>query len=202
MKPFRMGAAINWARESYRSNLLAFIALAAVVTILQFGQQVATGPISESFDLCFNAGGLTANGASLDAQAMESCVADQLPTLVLSLLVVLFFVLTSFLATAGVIRGALHVSMGANIGFADTFLGKYFVQFLFTIVIIMIAFTAGLFLLIVPALIALLLFQFAPFFALDRGYGPFLALKSSVGIVRKNWSLSILVLLVLSLIHI
>ncbi len=196
MKPFRISTSINWARESYQRNILAFIALAAIVTILQFGQQLATDPISESFDLCLNAGGLASNGSSLDAQAMENCVAEQLPTLVLSMLVVLVFVLASFLATAGVIRGALHVSMGANIGFADTFLGKYFIQFLFTIVIIMIAFTAGLFLLVVPAFIALLLFQFAPFFALDRGYGPFLALKSSVGIVRKNWSLSILVLLV------
>ena len=55
MKPFRISTSINWARESYQRNILAFIALAAIVTILQFGQQLATDPISESFNLCLNA---------------------------------------------------------------------------------------------------------------------------------------------------
>jgi uncharacterized membrane protein len=39
------------------------------------------------------------------------------------------------------------------------------------------------------------LFQFAPFFALDRGLTPFQALKASSRLVRLNWPLAILVLL-------
>lgn len=196
MKPFRVGSALTWAKTHYRENILAFITLSAVVTILQFGQQVATEPVSESFDRCFNAGSLTLEAGVIDAQSLESCVSGELPTLLMSFLLVLLFVIAAFLATAGVIRGSLQVSRGMKIGFADTFLGAYFVQFTLTVFIILIVVTAGFFLLIVPAIIAVLFFQFAPFFALDRGYAPFLAVKSSVVLVRRNISLSIVVLLI------
>ena len=111
------------------------------------------------------------------------------------LLMAFVFVVASFLATAGVIRGALYVTLGRKKGFADTFTGPYFGAFALTALLIMVTFVTGLFLFIVPAILVILLFQFAPFFALDRGLAPFQSLKASAGLVRRNWPLAILLLL-------
>jgi len=196
MNNVRMGAALRWARLAYRANFLAFVTLSLVVTILQFGQQLAAGPLSETVTICLNQGGPTSAGAEMNIVALTECFNAEANSISMALLGALFFVIASFLATAGVIRGALYVTRGQRIGFAETFLGPFFGVFALTIFVIMIAFVAGLFLFILPALIVILLFQFAPFFALDRGYAPFAALRASANLVRTNWAVAILVLLV------
>lgn len=188
----RFGAAIGWARVAFTKNFLSFIALSAVVTILQFGQQFATNPLTQTFSRCTEAGG---TGATLDSAAMAACFEREMGSFLLVILMAIVFVVASFLATAGVIRGALYVTLGRKIGFADTFTGPYFGAFVLTALLIMITFVAGLFLFVVPAIFAVLLFQFAPFFALDRGLSPFQALKASTRLVRLNWPLAILLLL-------
>ena len=188
----RFGAAVGWARVAFSKNILAFIALAVVVMILQFGQQFAANPFTESFSRCIEVGGA---GATLDSAAMQTCFESEMGSLLLVILLAVVFVVASFLATAGVIRGALYVTLRRKIGFADTFTGPHFGAFALTVLLIMVTFVAGLFLFIVPAIFAVLLFQFAPFFALDRGLSPFQALKSSSRLVRLNWPLAILVLL-------
>ena len=125
----------------------------------------------------------------------QGCFESEMGQLLIVTLMAVVFVIASFLATAGVIRGALYVTLGRKIGFADTFTGPYFGAFALTTLLIMVIFIAGLFLFVLPAIFAILLFQFAPFFALDRGLSPFHALKSSVGLVRLHWPLAILVLL-------
>ncbi len=188
----RFGAAVGWARVAFTKNLLAFIALAVIVMILQFGQQFAANPFTESFTRCIEVGGA---GATLDSAAMATCFESEMGSLLLIILLAIVFVVASFLATAGVIRGALYVTLGRKIGFADTFTGPHFGAFVLTVLLIMVTFIAGLFLFIVPAIFAVLLFQFAPFFALDRGVTPFQALKASSHLVRRNWPLAILILL-------
>lgn len=181
---------------AYKANFLAFVTLALVVTILQFGQQLAAGPLSETVTICLNQGVPASTGAELNVTALTECFNAEINSIFMALLGALFFVIASFLATAGVIRGALYVTRGQRIGFAETFLGPHFGAFALTIFIIMIAFVAGLLLFILPALVVILLFQFAPFFALDRGYAPFAALRASANLVRLNWAVAILVLLV------
>jgi uncharacterized membrane protein len=188
----RFGAAVGWARVAFTKNTLAFIALSVVVMLLQFGQQFAANPFTETFSNCIDVGGA---GATMDSVAMTTCFESEMGSLLLVILLAVLFVVASFLATAGVIRGSLYVTQGRKIGFADTFTGPYFGAFSLTVLLIMIIFVAGLFLFVVPAIIAMLLFQFAPFFALDRGLSPFQALKSSIRLVRLNWPLAILVLL-------
>lgn len=188
----RLGAAVGWARVAFTKNILAFIALSVVVMILQFGQQFAANPFTETFSRCIEFGG---SGATLDSAAMTACFESEMGSLLFVLLSAVVFVVASFLATAGVIRGALYVTQGRKIGFADTFTGPYFGAFALTVLLIMVTFVAGLFLFVVPAIFAILLFQFAPFFALDRGLSPFQALKSSSRLVRMNWPLGIVVLL-------
>ncbi|MCF8539666.1 MAG: hypothetical protein K9G12_05245 [Candidatus Nanopelagicales bacterium] len=196
MTSIRLGAALSWARGAYRTNFLAFLTLSLVVTIIQFGQQVAAGPLSDSLTLCLNQGVPSDASAELNLNAVSTCFSAEGSTITMALLAALIFVVVSFLATAGVIRGALYVTRGQKIGFADTFLGPHFGAFAVTIFVIMIAFVAGLFLFIIPALIVILLFQFAPFFVLDRGYAPFTALRASAHLVRTHWSVGILVLVV------
>jgi len=188
----RLGAAVGWARVAFTRNILAFIALSAVVMILQFGQQFAANPFTETFSRCIEFGG---SAATLDSAAMAACFESEMGSLLFVLLSAVVFVVASFLATAGVIRGALYVTQGRKIGFADTFTGPYFGAFTLTVLLIMVTFVAGLFLFVVPAIFAILLFQFAPFFALDRGLSPLQALKSSSRLVRMNWPLAIVVLL-------
>jgi len=188
----RFGAAVGWARVAFTKNTLAFIALSVVVMILQFGQQFVANPFTETFSNCIEVGGA---GATMDSVAMTTCFESEMGSLLLVILLAVLFVVASFLATAGVIRGSLYVTQGRKIGFADTFTGPYFGTFSLTVLLIMITFLAGLFLFVVPAIIAMLLFQFAPFFALDRGLSPFQSLKSSIRLVRLNWPLAILVLL-------
>jgi uncharacterized membrane protein len=192
MRSVRLGAAVGWARVAFAKNIQSFIALSAVVMILQFGQQFAANPFTETFSRCIEAGGAS---STLNSAAMASCFESEMGSLLLVILLAVVFVVASFLATAGVIRGALYVTLGRKIGFADTFTGPYFRVFALTALLIMVTFVAGLFLFIVPAIFAILLFQFAPFFALDRGLSPFQALKASARLVRLNWSLAILVLL-------
>jgi uncharacterized membrane protein len=188
----RIGSALGWARVAYAKNVLSFVALSVVVMILQFGQQFAAGPFTETFSRCVEAGG---TDDVLNSTAIANCSEADMGSLLLVLLMAFVFVVASFLATAGVIRGALYVTLGRKIGFADTFTGPYFGAFALTALLIMVTFVAGLFLFIVPAILVILLFQFAPFFALDRGLAPFQSLKASAGLVRRNWPLAILLLL-------
>ena len=188
----RIGSALGWARVAYAKNVLSFVALSVVVMILQFGQQFAAGPFTEPFSRCVEAGG---TDDVLNSTAIANCFEADMGSLLLVLLMAFVFVVASFLATAGVIRGALYVTLGRKIGFADTFTGPYFGAFALTALLIMVTFVAGLFLFIVPAILVILLFQFAPFFALDRGLAPFQSLKASAGLVRRNWPLAILLLL-------
>ncbi|MCH9677718.1 MAG: hypothetical protein K0U30_08930 [Actinomycetia bacterium] len=188
----RIGSALGWARVAYAKNVLSFVALSVVVMILQFGQQFAAGPFTETFSRCVEAGG---TDDVLNSTAIANCFEADMGSLLLVLLMAFVFVVASFLATAGVIRGALYVTLGRKIGFADTFTGPYFGAFALTALLIMVTFVAGLFLFIVPAILVILLFQFAPFFALDRGLAPFQSLKASAELVRRNWPLAILLLL-------
>ena len=188
----RFSAAFGWARAAFVKNFLSFIALSVVVMILQFGQQFAATPFTETFSLCIEASG---TGETIDSTAVSSCFESEMGQLLLVILMAAVFVIASFLATAGVVRGALYVTLGRRIGFADTFTGPYFGAFVLTTLLIMVTFVAGLFLFVLPAILAILLFQYAPFFALDRGLSPIQALTSSVRLVRLNWPIAILVLL-------
>ena len=193
MNNVRLGAALTWARASYRVNFLAFVALSLVVTIMSFGQQVVAGPLAETLTLCLELG---SQDQAPNLDLVSQCFSNESSTITLSVFASLFFLVATFLTTAGVIRGSLFVSRGQRIGFADTFLGPHFVTFALTVFIIMIVFVAGLFLFVIPAFIALVLFQFAPFVALDRGLAPIASLRASVEIARRNWSVAILALLV------
>ena len=188
----RLSVALGWARVTIAKNILSFIALSVVVMILQFGQQFAATPFTQTFSVCIEAGGV---GATIDSAAVASCFQSEMGSLLLVMVMAFCFVIASFLATAGVIRGALYVTLGRKIGFADTFTGPHFGAFALTTLLIMVTFVAGLFLFVLPAILAILLFQYAPFFALDRGLSPIQALTSSVRLVRLNWPIAILVLL-------
>jgi uncharacterized membrane protein len=196
MNNVSFGAALSWAWSGYRANFLAFLTLSLVVTIIQVGQQFAAAPLADSLTVCLNQGVPSADSNELNLTAVSNCFASETGSITAALLMSLLFIVAAFLATAGVIRGALQVSRGHRIGFADTFVGPHFIGFALTVFAIMASFVAGLFLFIIPAILIILLFQYAPFFALDRGFSPFESLRGSVGLVRKNWAFSILVLLI------
>ena len=155
----RLSVALGWARVTITKNFLSFIALSVVVMILQFGQQFAATPFTQTFSVCIEAGGV---GATIDSAAVASCFQSEMGSLLLVMVMAFCFVIASFLATAGVIRGALYVTLGRKIGFADTFTGPHFGAFALTALLIMVTFVAGLFLFVLPAILAILLFVNPP----------------------------------------
>ena len=106
------GAAFRWARAAFVKNTLSFIALSVVVMILQFGQQFAATPFTETLSLCVEAGG---TGETIDSTAVSSCFESEMGQLLIVTLMAVVFVIASFLATAGVVRGALYVTLGRRI---------------------------------------------------------------------------------------
>ena len=172
-----VSAAISWAFDTFKKNPLPFIALAAVVTVIQLVQQVASQPLSEVVTDCADPqtpGQVSACAAALGVAAFAG------------LGVTIVFLVLSFFATIGVYRAALDVSKGIAPEFTVIFktenIGRYVVFSLAYIGLILL----GLILCIVPGIIVAFLLQLGPFFVLDRGYRPVEAMKASYAVVSKN----------------
>ena len=172
-----VSAAISWAFDTFKKNPLPFIALAAVVTVIQLIQQVASQPLAEVVADCSDPqtpGQVSACAAALGVAAVAG------------LAVSIAFIVLSFFATIGVYRAALDVSRGIAPEFTVIFktdnLGRYIVFSLAYIGLIVL----GFILCIIPGIIVAFLLQLGPFFVLDRGYRPVEAMKASSAVVSKN----------------
>ena len=84
------GAAFRWARAAFVKNTLSFIALSVVVMILQFGQQFAATPFTETLSLCVEAGG---TGETIDSTAVSSCFESEMGQLLIVTLMAVVFVI-------------------------------------------------------------------------------------------------------------
>ena len=164
-----VSAAISWAFDTFKKNPLPFIALAAVVTVIQLIQQVASQPLAE-----------------VVADCSDPQTPGQVSACAAGLAVSIAFIVLSFFATIGVYRAALDVSRGIAPEFTVIFktdnLGRYIVFSLAYIGLIVL----GFILCIIPGIIVAFLLQLGPFFVLDRGYRPVEAMKASYAVVSKN----------------
>ena len=172
-----VSAAISWAFDTFKKNPLPFIALAAVVTVIQLVQEVASRPLADIVADCSDPqtqGQINACTAAIGVAAFAGFA------------VTIAFLALSFLATIGVYRAALDVSKGISPEFTVIFktenLGRYIVFSLAYIGLIFV----GLILCVIPGIIVAFLLQLGPFFVLDRGYRPVEAMKASYAVISKN----------------
>lgn len=176
-------AAAVWAVNTFRRNLLAFIALAAIVTAVQFMQQLSLQPLSEVVEQCANP--VTDGQQAACARAVASRA-------LLSGVLTLVFAILTIIVSVGVLRAALRATRGQPAGLdalLDTHnLGRYLIfQLIY-------AFMTGLGILmcILPGILVIFFFQLGPYYVLDRGMKVGEAFKASARVIRRNLPAAIL----------
>lgn len=182
-----LGAALRWAIATFRSNFLAFISLAAVVTAVQFLQIVSISPLENFFVECVDPqtpGQQAACTSSIGSPAMISAV------LVIGLQILIY------LTTVGVIRGALWSTGGRSPDFSALLTGKNLGVYLVVAFFYALLLGLGILMLILPGLLVILFLQFAPYFAVDQGTGLFRSFAGSARIARKNFGAATMATLV------
>lgn len=173
----QVGLALSWALQKLRSNFTGFVALAAVVAVIQVAQQLAVQPLNSILVDCLNPqspGQINACSVAISNGAVSG----------VSLLVV--FTILAFLATIGVYRAGIRATQGQPPSFAEMFttenLGKYLLFTLAYIGLSLLGFIAC----IVPGFLVLFFLQLGPFYVLDKGYGVRQAIKASARAMSRN----------------
>ena len=170
-------AAATWAISTFRRNLLAFVALAAIVTAVQFLQQMSVRPLTNVVNEC----------ADPQTPGQQAACTNALATQVLTsgTLTLIFAVLT-IVVTVGVVRAAIRATLGQEPGFDALLdghnLGKYL---LFQLVYALLA-GFGFLLFVLPGLLVIFFFQLGPYYVLDRGMRVGQALGASAKAIRRN----------------
>lgn len=107
-------------------------------------------------------------------------------TILASIVGAVLFGILAWLATIGLYRAGLKTSLGEAPGFhnltSSENLGKYVV----VAIVYGLLSAIGLVLCILPGIIVIFLFQFSPFYALDKGQGVGEAFGNSYRVVTKN----------------
>lgn len=169
--------AAGWAVGTFRRNLLAFVALAAIVAAVQFLQQLSLQPLNDVLVQC----------SDPQTPGQQAACAEQLASrTLLSALLTLFFAIVTIVVSVGVIRAALRATRGQEAGFDALLdghnLGRYL---LFQIVYAFMA-GFGILLCILPGLLVIFFFQLGPYYVLDRGMKVGEALVASARVIRQN----------------
>lgn len=181
-----VGGAISWAFDRFKANAAAFIGLAAVVTVIQFVQQIGARPLENILVDC------------TDPQTpgqLNACTAAVGLSAVVAIVISLVFGLLAFIAQIGVQRAAIRSTQGVTPSFSEMFTTQYLGRYLlFTVCYALLAFI-GLILCILPGIAVLFLLQLGPYYILDKGYGVVEAMKASFDAVTKNFAPAILMTL-------
>lgn len=182
----RIGSAISWAFDTFRRYPVPFIALAAVVAVLQTMLNLATQPFISVLNECTSA---QSPGQQL---ACESALATAGGSTSLAALVL--FVLGIF-AQIGVMRGALAASRGQRPEFAMLWSTENLGRYVGTLALTVVFIAVGLLLCLLPGFVAGFLLQLATIFALDRGLRPMAAIKASAAVIRAHVGPALLMVL-------
>lgn len=175
--PPSVGLAISWAFDRFKRHAAAFIGLAAVVTVIQFVQQMGTRPLQNIIVDCSNPqtpGQVNACTAAIGLSALAAIAIS------------LLFALLAFIAQVGVQRAAIRSTQGVEPSFGQMLttvnLGRY--------ILYMLAYAAlsfvGLLLCILPGIAVMFLLQLGPYYVLDKGMGVGEAIRASFAAVTKN----------------
>ena len=183
----RISDALSWAFDTLKKNASGFIALAAVVAVIQLAQQFAIAPLNAIVTDCTNP------QSPGQENACSVAVQDGLAT---GGLLLAFFLILGMLATVGVYRAGVRASQGMRPSFAEMFttenLGKYL---LFTLAYVALS-VAGTLACIAPGLAVLFFLQLGPFYVLDKGYGVKQAIVASFRATSRHFGPTVIMTLV------
>ena len=175
--PPNVGAAISWAVRQLRLHAVAYVALAAVVTVILFAQDVASRPLQDAAQTC------------VDAQSpgqQAACNAAVGPNLLVTVTLFFIFVVLAWLASIGVRRAAVQATHGTLPTFAQMVTGQYLGRYVLYSLLEAVIIAVGLVLCIIPGIVAYIAFQLGPYFVLDRGVSPVSALRMSARAVSAH----------------
>lgn len=182
----RVGAAVSWAFDTFRRYPVPFIALAAVVAVLQTVLNLATQPFITVINECATA---QSPGQQL---ACESALSAANGVATITAFVVF---VAGIVAQIGVMRGALAASRGQRPEFAMLWSTENLGRYLGTLALTVVFIGVGLLLCLLPGFVAAFLLQLSTIFALDRGLRPMAAIKASAAVVRANVGPALLMVL-------
>lgn len=170
-------AALVWAVSTFRRNLLVFVALAAIVTAVQFLQQLSVQPLTDVVNEC----------ADPQTPGQQAACANALATQVFTsgTLTLIFAVLT-LVVTVGVIRAAIRATLGQEPGFDALLDGHNLLKYLLFQLAYALLVGFGFLLFVLPGLLVIFFFQLGPYYVLDRGLRVGQAFAASAQVVRRN----------------
>lgn len=170
-------AAASWTFATFRRNFLAFIALAAIVSAVQFLQQRSVQPLSDVVNECVDPKTPGQQAACTNALATQVFTSGTLT---------LVFAVLTIVVTVGVIRAALGATMGREPGVDALLDGTNFGRYLLFQLVYALLFGFGLLLFVLPGLLVIFFFQLGPYYVLDRGMRVGQALAASAQMIRRN----------------
>ncbi|MEY2990256.1 MAG: hypothetical protein ACO3YU_06385 [Candidatus Nanopelagicales bacterium] len=166
-----------WAFSTFRRNLLAFIALAAIVTAVQFLQQLSVQPLTNVVNECSDPQTPGQEAACANALATQVLTSGTL-TLVFSVLILV--------VTVGVIRASIRATLGQEPGFDALLDGHNLGRFLLYQLAYALLTGLGFLLFVLPGLLVIFFFQLGPYYILDRGMRVGQAFAASAQVIRRN----------------
>lgn len=178
-----ISAAFSWALAKFQQHAGALIGLAAVVFVLRALQWlITTVLITNANNAC---GGVTVD-PNTGKVNLGTCPTGIFANIGITLVLGIIFGALIWLASIGIYRAALRRTQGVAPSFDQLTTGENLGAYVAVAIVYGIASVAGLVLCFLPGLIVIFLFQFAPFYALDKGEGVGEAFGNSYRAVVSN----------------
>lgn len=179
-----VGTAFSWAIAKFGKYAGVLIGLAAVVFVIRLIQVILSRVIFNALNNCDNPSVIVNQNGAI---SIQNCTVGLGTTLLVNALLGIVFGVLVFLATVGIYRAALKTTLGEAPSFQHLTSSEHLGAYVLVAIVFGIMTLVGLALCIIPGLIVIFLFQFAPFYALDKGQGVGAALGNSYKAVTTNF---------------
>jgi uncharacterized membrane protein len=181
-----VGNAFSWAIAKFQQHAAVLVGLAAVVFVLHAIQSVITNVlVNNANNNCVNTS-ITQDGNG-NVNISNGCATGLFANLGITLVLSIVFSILIALATVGVYRAAIRRTQGVTPSFDQLTTGENLGAYIAVAIVYFLASTVGILFCILPGLIIIFLFQFSPFYALDKGQGVGEAFGNSYRAVTANF---------------
>jgi uncharacterized membrane protein len=179
-----VGSAFTWAFQKFGQHAAVLVGLAAVVFVIRLLEFLVSRAVFNSLNNCDNPNVIVGQNGSI---TIQNCTVALGTSILVNVLIGIVFGILAFLATVGIYRAALKTTLGDTPSFQHLTSGENLGPFIVVAIVFGLASFAGLALCILPGLVVIFLFQFAPFYALDKGQGVGQAFGNSFRAVTANF---------------
>ncbi len=190
-----IGAAFSWAISKFGQYAAVLIGLAAIVFAIRLVQSIVSNIIFNRLNDCSNPT-VTVTDSTI---ALGNCGIGLGTSIAVNVVLGIIFGILVALVTIGIYRAALKTTQGEAPRFEHLTTSENLVPYILVAIVYFVLSLVGFALCILPGLVVIFLFQFAPFFALDRGEGVGTALGNSYRAVTQNF-LPVLLLAIINIV--